>query len=596
MSKHLSIFNWSLRKALETEPDSFIKARVRIIYTILIFSLVKAATVIVIGSAHDQWLQVVRAAVAAAIYIILFKVLLSAPARLKQLAHILLSVGILIIWTNIFVYAHKVNLVSVQFVFMVVLSSFYMLGSVWGIGYSIAGMLPVMLFLVFRGNVDISFSGASQEFASPGYEIIVVLNFVSMIVTHYLFFEAFSVNIAEKEKLNQQLLASVAEAHELAASKSNFLSTISHELRTPLNSVIGMAELLIDDKPEKRQEENLKVLQFSALDLLSLINNVLDFNKIDSDKVELEATPFCLAEFMQNISAGLRIKANEKMLDFALEVDPLLEEVNIVSDPTRLSQLIYNLVSNAIKFTDKGAVTIKLEYVSSKPGGVEVLFSVTDTGIGIHPDRHDKIFDLFTQAESSTTRKYGGTGLGLAIVKQLLGLFNSEIQLESSPHIGSKFFFTIPFTTTTEVLDIVKPASSEREDLSHMKVLIAEDYEFNRLIMKMQLDKLNLTYHIVENGLQAYEACMSGYYDAILMDLHMPELDGYEATKQIRAHADPAKSKMPIIAFTASVTEQQKIFDAGFNDYLYKPMNLNDLRDRLEKISRSNKESVMAAL
>lgn len=596
MGKQLSIFNWSLKKALETEPDSFIKARVRIIYTILFFSLIKAATVIVIGSAHDQWLQVVRAGVAAVIYIALFKVLLSAPARLKQLAHILLSVGVLIIWTNIFIYAHRVNLVSVQFVFMVVLSSFYTLGSVWGIGYSIVGMLPVLLFLLFKGNVDMSFSGASQELASPGYEIIVVLNFVSMVVAHYLFFEAFSVNIAEKEKLNQKLLVSVAEAQELAASKSNFLSTISHELRTPLNSVIGMAELLIDDKPEKRQEENLKVLQFSALDLLSLINNVLDFNKIDSDKMVLEATPFCLAEFMQNISAGLGIKAREKLLDFALEVDPLLEEVNIVSDPTRLSQLIYNLVSNAIKFTDKGGVTIKLEYVSSKPGTVEVLFSVTDTGIGIHPDRHDKIFDLFTQAESSTTRKYGGTGLGLAIVKQLLGLFNSEIRLESSPHIGSKFFFTIPFTTTTEVLGVAKPASADKADLSHMKVLIAEDYAFNRLIMKMQLDKLNLTYDLVENGLQAYEACMSGRYDAILMDLHMPELDGYEATKQIRAHADPAKSKMPIIAFTASVNEQQKIFDAGFNDYLYKPVNLNDLRDKLEKVTRAGKENAMATM
>jgi CheY-like chemotaxis protein len=303
--------------------------------------------------------------------------------------------------------------------------------------------------------------------------------------------------------------------------------------------------------------------------------------------VILEAVPFRLAEFIRHRCAGLKIKAIDKNLNFIVDIDKQLEETIIISDPTRLSQLIYNLVSNAIKFTDKGSITIKLDCIHKKENGVEVLFSVTDTGIGIQPDRHETIFNLFTQAESDITRKYGGTGLGLAIVKQVLTLFNSKIQLDSTPGKGSKFYFTLPFITTTEeTISGVKIAPvSETTNLGHLRILIAEDNELNRLLMQKQLDKFNIKPVIVENGEQAYQACLSGYYDAIFMDLHMPILDGYQATNKIRSITDPVKAKVYIIAFTASVTEQEKIFDNGFNDFLYKPVNMNDVRDKLEKIN-----------
>ncbi len=586
--KPLSFFNWSLSKALDIEPDSFLKARIRIIYTILLFSIAKAVIVITIGSANDQWLQVTRAAMAMLLYIGLIKLVLYKPQQIKTLTHIMLIAGVLIVWTNIFMYAHRINLVSIQFVFMIVLSSFYILGSRIAMAYSFVSILPVMLFLVFKGNLDIYFANAPQELASPGFEIIVVLNFISIIMSHYLFFEAFNENIREKEQLNLQLQSSIAEANKLAATRSNFLSTISHELRTPLNSVIGITELLMEDKPEPRQQENLKILQFSALDLLSLINNVLDINKIDSDMLELEAIPFRLAEVVQNICSGLRIKATDKQLNFLLDIDQRLSNTTVISDPTRISQLINNLVSNAIKFTEKGNITVKLECTNESTHGVDVLFSVTDTGTGIHPDRHDSIFELFTQAESHITRKYGGTGLGLAIVKQVLALFGSAIHLESSPGNGSRFYFTVHFTTVADALANTPPAiteTPERPDLSHLKILVAEDNDVNRLIMKKQLDKMNLVPQIVENGKQAYDAVMANHYHAVLMDLHMPELDGYEATRQIRALADAVKAGTHIIAFTASVTEQQKIMDHGFNDFLYKPVNMHDLRDKLEQIA-----------
>lgn len=588
MDKPLSFFNWSLNKVQGAEPDTFVRARVRIIYAILLFSILKALVVIGFGGAAGQWLQVARAVIACVIYVMLVKVLLYKPVYLKALTHVMILVGVLVVWTNIFVYAHKINLVTVQFVYMIALSSFFVLGSRYGIFYALTGILPVVLFLFFHGNGGIYSPGAPQEFVSPGFEIIVILNFISLVVSHYLFFEAINVNISEKEKLNRQLQSAIAEAHELAESESNFLSTMSHELRTPLNSVVGISELLLEDKPEERQKENLTILQFSALDLLSLINNILDFNKIDSDKLELEQAPVSLAGFMQNICAVLRIKANNKHLQLLLDVDEGLKTMNVVTDPIRLSQVMYNLIGNAIKFTEKGSVTVKLSLVKKTESEAEVLFSIADTGIGIHPDKHEQIFELFTQAESHLTRKHEGTGLGLAIVKKILALFGSRIELESSHGKGSRFFFTIPFVIAAADASNNTPTAGEKADLSQLRILIAEDNDVNRMILMKQMDKLNVKPVIVENGEDAYEAFISGDFDLVFLDLHMPVSDGYQAIKQIRALPAP-KGDVYIIAFTASVTEQQKITDAGFDDHLYKPVNMSDLREKLEKIAVRNK-------
>jgi two-component system, sensor histidine kinase len=585
MKKTLPFFNWSLAKAIDNEPDSFSKARVRIVYTVLLFSLLKALIVLATSIANDQWRQVARAVIALLAYLVIVKVLLHRPARIQMLAYILLSAGVIIIWTNIFIYAHKVNLLTVQFVFMVSLSSFYTLGSRPGIFYMFISALPIVLSLVFPGILGTQMPNSAQELASPGYEVIVILNFVSITFIHYLFYQAYNDNLKEKEVLNLQLQDAAAAANQLAESRANFLSTMSHELRTPLNSVIGIAELLQLDHPEERQKENLKILQFSALDLLSLINNVLDFNKVDSDNFTLEKVSFNLAEHMRNICAGLQLKAGDKHLEFKLEIDPLLEDAVVASDPTRLSQLVYNLVSNAIKFTEKGRVTVGLKCVNRTGGEVEVLFSVTDTGIGIHPDRHESVFELFTQAESHISRSYGGTGLGLAIVKQVLTLFNSSIELESSPGMGAKFFFKIRFVTSSGHDDMVIPDLGPKSELGHLKIMIAEDNEFNRVIIKKQMHLLHLEPVMVNNGEQALEACTKNQYDVVFIDLDMPVMNGYETIEKIRALSDRKKAATYIIAFTASVTEQERIIKAGFNDFLYKPINLKELENKLEKVA-----------
>jgi signal transduction histidine kinase/ActR/RegA family two-component response regulator len=590
MNTPLPFFNWSLSKALDTETTSFGKGRIRIIFTVLSFSLLKSGIVIVLGSAADQWLQVARAAFIFIVYLSLLKIMLYRPQRLKPLMHVLIILGILIVWSNIFVFTHKINLLTVQFVFSIVVCSFYTMGSTMGVVYSAICAIPVMIVLMLKQNAGILFvPGPTQEFASPGYEIVAALNFISISFIHYQFYNAFRSTIDEKEKLNQQLIQSVNEANKLAQTKTNFLSTMSHELRTPLNSVIGITEMLLEEKNDTHGKENLKLLQFSAQDLLSLINNVLDINKLDSHKMMLEKVPFHLSGFMQNICASLRLKAKTKQIAFVLDIDKQLEGINVLSDPTRLSQVLYNLGNNAIKFTHQGVVTIKLSCTSRTNNTATINFLVSDTGIGIPADKHATIFEQFTQAATETTRVYGGSGLGLAIVKEVLTLFNSDIQLESTPGKGSKFSFTIQFATTPGLLGQVATNDSN-DSLNHLKVLVADDNDINRIVIKKQLLKLGITATVADGGKQAVEECKAQQFDAILIDLNMPFVSGYDALKMIRSLPAAPGSATSIIAFTASITEQEKIQAAGFDDYIYKPVKLTDLQDKLARVVLKKQE------
>lgn len=585
MHKLLTQLTLPATNALKHEDDNYLRSRFIICYTILLFSIIKGLIVIGVVLPKQQTTQVVRAAISTLVYGALLWRLLTKPSALKPIAHMMLGMGIALVWTSIFLYAKQINLIALQFLFMVIMGSFYILGSRLGIIYAVVCTTPIIGFLAMGGDATVYLNHSDfQQLATPAYELLAALNFITIIICQYMFYEAFMQNIRDKEALNNRLKVSMLEAQKLAATKSSFLSTMSHELRTPLNSVIGITELLIEDKPEERQQENLRILQHAANDLLSLINNVLDYSKIDSDKMVLEKVSFRLSEFMQNICTGMRVKANSKKLDFVLETDPQLDKLWVSSDPTRLSQLMYNLGGNAIKFTEHGSITVRLQCLSINDDKATVHFSITDTGIGIHPDKHEAIFESFTQAESHTTRKYGGTGLGLAIVKQILSLFGSELHLESSPGNGSKFSFTIPFTIAAQTQKAAD-TDTPQTDYSHLRILVAEDNDVNRLLMKKQLEKLNIQATLVENGQLAFEACVNNDYDAILMDLHMPVLNGYEAVHKIRTLEDNHKANTYIIAFTASVTEQQEIFGSGFNDFLYKPVNMTELFNKLDNIT-----------
>ncbi|MBX2906874.1 MAG: response regulator [Taibaiella sp.] len=582
MNTTLPLTNWSLSKTLATQTSSFDKARVRIIFTILIFSMVKSALAITQFAIAHSNLQLIRAVIAGILYVTLTKILLSRPDKVKQLAHTMLTAGVLIVWSSIFVYSHRVNLVTTQFILMIVLSSFYTLGTRLGAIYSVAATLPVVLLFVLQDMFGILQPLQPEETYLLGIKIVIGLNFASIVVAHHLFYMALRDSIAEKEELNKQLELSINEARELAATRSNFLSTMSHELRTPLNSVVGIAELLIEDKPTERQRENLQILHSSAIDLLSLINNVLDINKIDSRKLELEKVTFSLSRFLDDLTRSFRKRAEEKHLDFHLNVDTSLSNVVVNSDPTRLAQVMYNLLSNALKFTDTGSISVSANIIGKTQDRITVAMSVTDTGIGIAADRQSAVFEAFAQASADTTRNYGGSGLGLAIVRQVLQLLGSKIEMESEIGKGSRFYFTL----TLPLAETTSPAatsSAVAPEIRHLRILVAEDDKVNRLIIKKQLARLQLEAEIVENGQLALDATMTKPFDVILLDLHMPVLNGYETIKTIRNREEMSKARAYVVAFTAAVTEQEQIMAAGFDDFLYKPVQLADLQKKLEQ-------------
>jgi signal transduction histidine kinase len=347
-----------------------------------------------------------------------------------------------------------------------------------------------------------------------------------------------SIKQKEEALMNERLKEAIIASDQLAKAKSNFLSTISHELRTPLNGVIGMSNVLLLDHPREDQKENINVLKFSANNLMKLINDVLDINKIESGKLELEKAPFKIRDLAYNIYRTFKVRADHKLINFSLNVDNDLADLIVLGDQTRLTQILSNLLDNALKFTKKGEVTFSISTIKKTEDQIALQFCINDTGIGIPKEKQELVFESFTQASTSTTRNYGGTGLGLAIVKNLLELHESTISIQSDINVGTSFTFEIGFNLfdlSTERLTEPSYASDDDMNLSDLKILIAEDNLMNILLMRKLLSKWDITPDFAENGSEAIAAFEVKDYDVILMDIHMPIMDGYETTKIIRS-------------------------------------------------------------
>jgi len=577
MSDKSLLYNWSLKKILLTIPESFERSAIKILYIFLMLTIVKILILAPFYYVGGYNRHLVAIGIFLITSVILLKILLANKKNIRILSHILVSSGIIFIFSVLFFLSKNVNIIMLQMISMVMLSSFFLLGRTFGIIYSIIVFTPVLFLLLIGENITLVRSANTLN--SISYQITVILNFVTILIWHYLYHEAYAKNISEKELLNKKLILAVKEANSAAQSKSDFLSTMSHELRTPLNSVIGMSELLLEESNSSEQEENLKILNFSAASLHTLINDILDFNKLGSEKLYLESIGVNLYALMNDICSGLRLQAKEKGLFLDLEVDDEIKNLNVCTDPTRISQIIYNLAGNAIKFTTHGSVTIKLNAVKREDDYIKIQFSVIDSGIGISKEQQEAIFEPFIQASSSTTRKYGGTGLGLAIVKRLLELFDSKIKLESTEDIGSTFMFNINFKRDKEPLNSILDIKDNSIDIKDLKILVVEDNPINSLLLKKIFQKWNNTPDFTKDGIEAFERYKSNNYDLILMDVHMPLLDGYETSKLIRSLPDINKSGVPIIALTASVSLnlKEKIREAGMDDYLSKPYNSREL-------------------
>lgn len=388
-------------------------------------------------------------------------------------------------------------------------------------------------------------------------------------------------------ELNSQvveLLAAKDQATEAVKTRSQFVANVSHELRTPLSGIIGVAELLQDTKLDQNQRELLGIVQDSSKALLNIINDILDFSKMEAQKLQLEKIDFELAKTVDSVSRSLRNKAADKKLQLHTRIASDVPR-SVKGDSARLRQVLSNLIDNAIKFTEQGKVTVDVTLNNAYEDKVVIRFAVTDTGIGIAPETVDKLFQPFVQADGSFTRKYGGTGLGLSICKTLVELMGGELGVLSATGQGSTFWFEIPFDVASTNL-AQHPAHPLAQSVQQEGVvLIAEDNEVNAKITTMQLRKLGYETEVATTGREAIEHARSKRYSLILMDVQMPDKDGFEATRDIRDFEKNTGYHVPIVAMTAHAMQgdRERCLNAGMDDYITKPVSLESLRDITER-------------
>jgi signal transduction histidine kinase/CheY-like chemotaxis protein len=412
------------------------------------------------------------------------------------------------------------------------------------------GVVPVLQLLSFCGYVSFFF-------------------LQSLILSHRVSFQLKEA----KEQAEQGLLA-----------KSEFLSTMSHEIRTPLNSVIGLSHLLLKNNPRKDQAEQLDIMLFSANNLLGIVNDILDYNKIEAGKIDLDYTEIDIVAIARNIVAGLESNAQEKHIGLKLKIDPELKN-KVIGDPTRIFQVITNLTHNAIKFTNAGYVEVSLQVIHQTDKDISLKIAVKDTGIGISNEKQSIIFDRFTQADSSTSRSFGGTGLGLAISKRILDLQGSSLNVSSDEGKGSTFYFVQHFIKTSQPLDPVNVASKalkeEEKPFKGISVLLVEDNEINVMVARSFLQNWGADVDVAKDGMMAIKTLDLNRHQLILMDLHMPVMDGYEASKRIRE----LSHTIPIIALTANLRKdiEEKIAELKLNDVIVKPFLPDELYQKIKK-------------
>ena len=388
-------------------------------------------------------------------------------------------------------------------------------------------------------------------------------------LTEAIVFAELATSFAEDEKIKAEKATLTAE--NAVKAKQQFLSNMSHEIRTPMNAIIGFTKVVLKTELTAKQKEYLTAIKMSGDALIVLINDILDLAKVDAGKMTFEKVPFRMSLSLSAMLHLFETKIQEKNLELVKQYDSRIPDV-LVGDPVRLHQIILNLVSNAVKFTNTGTITVIVQLLKEDDVNVQIEFAVSDTGIGIPNNKIEKIFENFQQASSGTSRIYGGTGLGLAIVKQLVETQGGSIGVKSTLDQGSTFSFVLTFQKTLAEAEIIAEAEVLDLEIKNIRVLVAEDIPLNQLLMKTLLDDYGFERDIAENGKIAIEKLREKAYDVILMDLQMPIMNGFETTEYIR---DTLKSKIPIIALTADVTtvDLAKCKSVGMNDYIAKPVD-----------------------
>ena len=390
------------------------------------------------------------------------------------------------------------------------------------------------------------------------------------------------IDIHESKLFENELMEAKEAAENAAKSKQQFLSNMSHEIRTPLNSILGFTNVLLKTELSVDQKEFVQAIKTSGKTLNVLINDILDLAKVDAGRMTFEKQPFEIRKSIASILHSFNLKIKEKNLELVNEFDSEIPSM-LLGDSVRLNQIILNLISNAVKFTHKGKVILSVKLLNEDEENVTLKFKVTDSGIGIAANKIDSIFNLFEQAETETANTYGGTGLGLAIVKQFIEVQGGSISLKSKIGEGSTFSFILPFGKTNIKSEVEVEILKLDAEIKKLRVLVVEDVALNQLLIKIILNDFGFVHEIVGNGKIAIEKLQTNTYDIILMDLQMPEMNGFEATEYIRK---TMKSKIPIIALTADVTtaDGSKCIEFGMDDYISKPINENLLYSKMVEL------------
>ena len=390
---------------------------------------------------------------------------------------------------------------------------------------------------------------------------------------------------------NTELQLAKEKAEKASLAKAQFLSTITHELRTPLYAVTGLTHLLMEENPREHQREHLDSLKFSGEFLLSLINNILDLNKLEANKVEIEKISFHLKKRINDVLIALKKSANDKQTTLRVDYDDSIPE-SLSGDPVKLSQVLINLIGNSVKFTQNGEVVIRVRKIDQYNNSIKLNFEIEDNGVGISKKKQKTIFETFSQGSLQINRKFGGTGLGLSIVKNLLELMNSKIQLESKLGEGSKFWFNLDLDISDE--KVSQQSKTEKKkviDLEYLvgkNVLVVEDNKINQMITKKILEKNKMICQVTDNGTDAVQLVKENDFDVVLMDIHMPGISGIEATQKIRGF----NKALPIIALTAVTIDENldEFFRVGFNEIIPKPFKPEEFFEKIHDTLKLSKK------